>query len=106
VTLRELHASWIRRAQRIVGIQFDCPHGGRAGDPHPHPRHRICVLFQNPPDGGAPHPDDASCAGNCAGLRWTRAGTTLDDLSLSPSIDATRHDPTCWHGNVEAGRIT
>jgi hypothetical protein len=67
VTLRDLNAKLIRQYRRddtegpIVGVSFDCP---ACVKPHR-------VYFSN--DG-----------------RWTITGTTIDDLSISPSIDCTR----------------
>ena len=108
--------TWIMRPfGRIVGVRFTCPKDDGTG---PHIEgHAVCVLFDNPPDGGPKHPDDSQCPGNNRGRRWLRIGTTFGDLSLSPSVDCTtsegcpKTDHTqcshshCWHGNVASGEI-
>lgn len=111
----ELDPTWIERAGRVVGVRFVCPMYAGAG-PH-HSAHAICVLFANPPDGGAPWPADAQCPGDNDGKRWTRAGETFADLSLSPSIDCTtaarclqaEHSKCphtyCWHGHITSGQV-
>jgi hypothetical protein len=77
--------------------------------------HSIAVLFENPLDGGLKHPDDPSIVGNNSGRRWTRSGTTFDDLTLHPSVDCQTSEGCpkeehskcshtyCWHGVVENG---
>lgn len=114
--LADLEPTWIERAGRVVGVRFVCPIDDGAG-PH-REGHQVAVLFLNPPDDGEAHPDDPSCPGNSAGQRWTRAGTTFETLSLSPSVDCTQADACnkvdhaacshthCWHGNVERGHAT
>lgn len=114
--LADLEPTWIERAGRVVGVRFVCPIDDGAG-PH-REGHQVAVLFLNPPDDGEAHPDDPSCPGNSAGQRWTRAGTTFETLSLSPSVDCTQAGACdkvdhaacshthCWHGNVERGHAT
>lgn len=114
--LLNLEPTWIERHGRIVGVRFICPVNDGTG---PHAEgHSVAVLFANPPDGGAAHPDDASCVGNNAGRRWTRTGSTFDGMTLSPSIDCTSREGCnkqdhskcshthCWHGFVTNGAIT
>lgn len=108
-----LDAIWIKRDGRIVGVRFTCPVNDGPG-PHAD-GHSVCVLFANPPDGGAAHPDDAGCPGNSHGRRWQRTGDTFATLSLSPSVncqtsdgcDKTDHSKCshtfCWHGFVTNG---
>lgn len=106
----------ILRGGRVVGIRFICPIDDGPG---PHAEgHSICVLFENPPDGGPAHPDDPECPGNNGGRRWRRTGTDVGDLSLHPSVDCTRGEncprtdhsecshAACWHGVVENGVLT
>lgn len=55
-----------------VGVTFDCPCKKCST--------RVCILFRNPPDGGPPilNVPDRNL--------WTLAGTSFDDMSLTPSI--------------------
>ena len=41
------------------------------------------------------------------GGRWQRTGTTLDDLTLTPSIDVNSTSPggSCWHGFITNGDL-
>jgi hypothetical protein len=115
--LVDLEPTWIERPHgRIVGVRFTCPKDDGAG-PH-HEGHAVCVLFANPPDDGAAHPDDPGCPGNSKGRRWQRSGSTFDDLTLSPSVDCTTSEGCeksdhskcshahCWHGSVSSGAVT
>ncbi len=72
-----------------VGLSFKCPCGGEH-----HEYDQVFVAFANPLDGGPPF-------GN--GPKWQRTGDTIDDITLSPSIQ--RMDPGgCrWHGFVRNG---
>jgi hypothetical protein len=69
-----------------MAISFDCPHCRTE---------RLAVWFANPIDGGPPT-DDAT-------QLWQRAGDTFDTLTLSPSIDASKHGH--WHGFIQGGEI-
>lgn len=115
--LVDLEPVWIERPfGRVVGVRFICPKDDGAG-PH-REGHSVCVLFTNPLDGAAAHPDDSTVPGNSKGRRWQRSGTTFDDLSLSPSVDCTTSEGCdqsehsqcahthCWHGNVSNGEVT
>lgn len=95
--LTDLDPTWIVRLDRIVGVRFTCP--------MPNHEHQVAVLFSNPPDAGPPHPSCPSCPGDNNGMRWNRGGDTFYDLSLSPSINCTKFDPSCWHGFVTAGEV-
>jgi hypothetical protein len=73
------------------------------------------VAFANPLDGGAPiglgkmRPllEAVQSAGMTGvvtvppGFLWQRSGSTFDDLTLSPSVDASGSGH--WHGWVQAG---
>lgn len=72
---------------------------------------RVGVAFANPIDGGPPMPQGDDPAKN---KRWHREGTTLEDLTLSPSVDAYEAEcdadgkiigrkRTIWHGHVVRG---
>lgn len=114
--LVDLDPVWIERDDRVVGVRFVCPINDGDG-PH-YEGHSVCVLFANPPDGSAAHPDDSGCPGNSGGLRWQRSGATFDDLTLSPSVncqtsegcDKSDHSQCsharCWHGFITNGDVT
>lgn len=88
---RQYHYS--RHGESIHGVEFDCPTLGHG--------ERILVWFKNPigpsgpGSGGLPvRPDVGPLA------RWTVvSGTTVDDLTLSPSINV--HGD--WHGWIRNG---
>lgn len=69
-----------------MGITFLCPHCREV---------RLAVFFANPVDGKFPA-DDATHL-------WQRSGEAFEDLTLSPSIDASRHGH--WHGFIQNGEI-
>jgi len=75
------------------GIRFICPksfatHSGKAG------AHSVQVYFA-----GSPVPNDMGVNKDGQTVRWNASGTSLDDLSLSPSIQ--EQDNECgWHGFV------
>lgn len=54
--------------------------------------HSVCVWFAGRPLPAAVTPTP----------RWSASGTSLDDLTLSPSI----HIQSCWHGFVVGGEVT
>ena len=103
--LSALDPEWLEVGGRIVGITFTCPVCSRWGS-QPVGAHNVGVLFSNPPDGGPAAPNDENIIANYKGKRWTRTGTTFDDLSIAPSIDCTGSDPMCWHGHVLNGVVT
>jgi hypothetical protein len=89
----------------MQGVLFQCPACG-IGKPHGcddersyiEGDHYILVFFANP-FGAAPAP-----AGCVPSPRWTIvAGTTLDDLTLSPSVDCTKGGGCSFHGWVRNG---
>lgn len=96
--LTELDAGFVSTRGTRTGLHFLCPTCRRQ---------QLVVPFANPPGEGAP---DASL--NANGVLWTRTGETLDDITLSPSVDA-RHvlggvdgEPRVecrWHGWVRNG---
>lgn len=97
-SLRDHFAAWVcDDAGRRVGVKLLCPHC-QAVEGAP----TIAVLFANPPDGGPAHPPDPRMVGNNDGRRWTLSGASLDDMSLSPSVDCS----ACghWHGFVSHGQ--
>jgi len=97
------------------GVLFQCPHcaAGKAtgADDATHHYiegdHYILCWFSNP--NNAPAVPDSVYPGPG---RWTYSGTGIDDLTLSPSVDLSKGDPTdgikpdpacMWHGHVTNG---
>jgi hypothetical protein len=80
------------------GIRFVCPksfaaHGGKVG------AHSVQVYFA-----GSPVPANIGVNQNGDTVRWNVSGTSLDDLSLSPSIQ--EQDSICgWHGFVGSSGV-
>ena len=70
-----------------MGISFECPHCRKI---------RLGVFFANPVDGKLPSDDSG-------GKLWIRTGSTFDDLTLSPSVDASASGH--WHGFIVNGEI-
>lgn len=104
-SLRALDPAWIEIGGRVVGVRFSCPVCSSWGA-NLVGAHMVGALFANPPDGGAAQPDDERAHANHSGRRWSRSGSTFDDLTISPSIDLTRTAPGEWHGFVVAGQVT
>ena len=80
------------------GISFLCPksfaqnHGNQG-------THRIQVYFV-----GSSVPSHLGRNKNGETVRWKANGSSLDDLSLTPSIQ--EEDPTCgWHGFVGSNGV-
>ena len=94
--LSELNPRWCAAgdSRHGMGITFECPHCRTQ---------RLGVWFVNPIDGG-PKEHELIEDHHMGGPEWTRTGTTFDDLSLSPSIDASAFGH--WHGYITNGSIT
>lgn len=106
------------------GVMFQCPSCGAGKDVVDDPErpgrryvagaHYIQVLFSNPV-GTDPAPADAGVTGGdgTSHPRWTMGGNSLDDLTLSPSINCdipwkddqgVEHPSSCkFHGWVKNG---
>ena len=94
VKLSELNATFVQATTtgyRTVdsmpeaqGVVFDCPCG----------THSVLVWFS-----GRGVPTTAPLGDKA----WDATGTSLDNLSLSPSIDFPRG---CWHGFVQHGDVS
>ncbi len=69
------------------GVLFDCPKcAGTNG-------HSVLVWFKGAPLDAVPGP-----------ARWSASGSSLEDLTLSPSVDLTSGGTRdCWHGFVTNG---
>lgn len=75
-----------------MGISFNCPCCLQETDPVR--KFRIVIWLAHPLDGGLPQPDE---------LHWRHAGSSLRDVSLFPSIDASAAGH--WHGFVRNGKL-
>ena len=81
------------------GIRFICPksfatHGGKVG------AHSVQVYFSR-----SPVPANIGVNQKGDAVRWNASGTSLDDLSLSPSIQ--EQDSICgWHGFVGSSGVS
>jgi hypothetical protein len=88
--ITESAGSMVRREG--MGLIFDCPccvaAGKRVGE-----REILSVPFANPIDGGPPAETRKAF--------WQRTGTTFEDLTLSPSVDASGFGH--WHGWIQNG---
>lgn len=68
--------------------------------------HGLIIPFANPrnapalPPGHGPH----SRHDSTHHPRWTMSGTSLGDLTLTPSVDV--GTPSCWHGWITNGAVT
>lgn len=71
-----------------MAITFLCPHCRTV---------RLGVFFHNPMD-GKPHTDDRDDQ-----HLWMRVGDSFDNLTLTPSIDASGSGH--WHGFVTGGEL-
>jgi hypothetical protein len=105
VKLIELNPRWIADADIVIGgvarhfenrtgmaISFECPCCRGANGVS---ATRLAVWIANPID-GLPPTDDAENL-------WQRTGETFETLSLSPSIDASKHGH--WHGFIQNGEV-
>lgn len=90
--------------RRVIGVGFDCPTHG--------PPCRHSVMFRTGLE-GYPIPDKYVVYYTAEDVKkqkpqrrnqWARTGTTIETLTLSPSIFATTEKGGCgWHGFVENG---
>ena len=85
------------------GVKLWCPctYGKPLGD-DAH-THGLIIPFA---DRGLPESFGPRNSANPDGPRprWKASGTTLADLTITPSVDV-GHD-SCWHGFISAGRVT
>lgn len=79
-------ASTVQSVAEATSVMFICPECEG---------HYILVHFRGRV------PDDAKPK-----ARWDVTGTTIDDLTLSPSIDLTGATDCGWHGFVQNGEVT
>ena len=77
------------------GIRFLCPKCFEANGHKPEGVHSVLCWFadKDVPDGKSPGP-----------ARWQATGTSVEDLTLTPSVLLT--SGCRWHGFVTAGLVT
>ena len=98
--LVDLHPAWFveKNGRQGQGISFLCPDCKEI---------YLGVAFKNPIDGGAPM-TPRQHKNKKGELVWTyfweRQGNTFENLTLSPSIDASESGH--WHGFIRDGNIT
>jgi hypothetical protein len=108
--LTDLAPRWWGTDSRVLGVSFRCPHCQLV---------RLGIAFANPADGGEPSAI-VTQAGMPQAIRdllhetvefdvppghlWTRTGETFDNLTLTPSVDASASGH--WHGSVTNGEAT
>jgi hypothetical protein len=109
VTLTELEPRWVTAADAPAeaqqGVSFLCPHCAQV---------RLAIffdvpiLFVAPVDLDAVHRQQAEfghLADHHIGrILWHREGDTFEDLTLTPSVDASHVGH--WHGFITHGEIT
>lgn len=98
----------------VTGLTFECPCPKcRAGAPV-----RLAIPLARPPDGGPPVPMGPKLMGRRfsepdrpplpfdvpADFLWNHTGTTFEDLTLKPSVNASASGH--WHGFIRNGEVT
>lgn len=91
--LTDLDPHWMitTDGRQGMGVNFECPHCD--GD------QRLGVWFSNPLDGGEP-----ASAEHGPAPRWKRTGDSFENMTLTPSIDASNSGH--WHGFITNGEVT
>lgn len=101
--LTDLHPKWITlygsTVPLYIGITFRCPHcpDGERGETC-----YLAVYFTNPvdPDNWLPR---ITPLGKLADNVWNRVGESFENLTLTPSIDASKVGH--WHGFITNGEV-
>jgi hypothetical protein len=103
---------FVTELDKAHGVMLWCPCGyGKAEYPcytaslraGPRP-HAIFVPFSNPRTNRSVSDQYGPVSADGKRVRWQMSGTSLDDLTIEPSI-AVRCDPPCWHGFIQQGRV-
>jgi hypothetical protein len=107
--LADLDPRWACDADIVIGgvkqhfegrhgmaVSFECPHCvQRERETGDNRVIRLAVWFANPID-GLPSTDDATTL-------WQRSGDSFENLTLTPSVDASKEGH--WHGYITNGEI-
>lgn len=78
------------------GFTFRCPHCPENGT-------RLGVAVHVDGTNFDPEPDNAQCFATGETVWNVTAGDSFDNISLSPSVDASKHGH--WHGFITNGEI-
>lgn len=91
--LTELNPRWFVFAtgEPILGLSFDCPHCRKE---------RLGVSFHHK---GFELMEDKIIRAHSDQHIWEMTGSTFEDLTLSPSVDASKFGH--WHGFIIAGEV-
>lgn len=93
-----------KEGRRGMGLSFNCPLCGQQ---------RLSIWYANPMDGGPPRealpitpdlPEEIKRLYTCYNNRWQRTGDSFENLTLSPSVDASGAGH--WHGFISEGNVT
>lgn len=80
--LTELNPKWISLDNEIIGLHFTCPIDGDDC-----PSVRLAVYWKHP-----------------KGINWQKQGETFENITISPSLDATKSGCK-FHGWVKHGWV-
>jgi hypothetical protein len=89
----------VERMAEAHGVSFLCPKSF-AQNNGPIGTHNVLIWFS-----GSPVPPEIGRNKDGQTVRWDSSGTSLDDLTLRPSI-LEQAGPCCWHGFVTNGDAT
>lgn len=94
--LTDLEPRWYVAAAggHPVGFSFNCPHCPTSGV-------RLAIAVHLDGTNMDPEPDNPQCFAAGETVWNVTGGSSFDDVSLSPSIDASKHGH--WHGFITNG---
>lgn len=95
--LSELSPRWYAVDGVRAGLSFRCPHCPESG-------YRLAVAVSGAGCSMDPEPDNPRQEAASSHVWTATAGDGFDDLSLTPSIDASAFGH--WHGHITDGAIT
>ncbi len=94
--LTDLEPRFFSVAGSIVGITFGCPHCHETGQ-------RLAIAIHMDGTSIDPDPDNPQQFPTNEKIWSITGGGSFEDLSLSPSIDASNSGH--WHGHISTGEI-
>lgn len=89
--MKRRHVATLAEAQGLV-LFCPCQYGTDQG-------HGLVVPFKNAPE----HNFGVVARDGITRPKWETTGSSLDDLSLNPSVDV--GTPSCWHGWIQNGEV-
>jgi len=100
--LTELNPQWISEEGGVkAGILFTCPHCLKARLFVPFVPMKVSEQYDLLAFNGIPQDQLHHIAVGAKGKSWTQNGKGFDQLSLTPSVDASPSG--CWHGFITDG---